>query len=262
MKTTKLTKKQIRDLPEFLESDKAETDLLIKLALQMNYRIDPRLDEIYAIHPLMWKYNWNPLQGVFTHGRSKGKTKVPVIEIYHALMHSLVARRYGTHQVGKPLLCFFSEALASALDLYFALKLTNTIGHERAKKATLLHLYSRNSYETGEAFVKKFTKLQNDPFASYRQLVLHLIGLMKDLSTINELNHNGDPVGATLKVLNGHKRSPLRPFAHQYDIPNFVLYTKAYCGSKSSTQDKKDFADGLRKLHHANSFSDFVLSLA
>ncbi len=249
----------IRHLSLYETVDKAEARFLWEAARRQRYLVDPGTYSVVRYFPGFEKRFWLSNNRRLT-PLSPQSYQVEAYNLFHALMHSQLGARYGHKMRGKPRLCMLFEALASSLDLYFALKVFRHSGLEATTKATLFP-YAHNSRATRLPFLQAFNSMSTDPFGSYRCMVEFLSSYLTRLSDLDRYKKPDERWSQGSRLIGSLRQSPYFVFAYHYDFANFLLYRDFVCGSKSTSADVVGARECLRLLKESGSLIDFLGAL-
>jgi hypothetical protein len=148
--------------------------------------------------------------------------------------------------------------MASGLDLYFALRVYDFFGYQKASKLTSINEFESAALRLGINFKKNFITLLKHPFASYQshveftvEFLLHCVELArrpKLVSGPEELDRALEPFANSDHFL----------YASLLDVGMMISYIKLYCRGKSTGKDRTQVRECLRLIRSATDMPEML----
>ena len=249
---------KLSDFELFRRYDPQEADLLLRLACEQGFLVNEQVSEALGVIKKLEKFLWRSQQRVLV--PSPGR-KLGCMEVFHALMHTLVGKKFGFQLAGKPKMCMMAEALASSLDLYFSLRVASVLGVEAAAEITNILAYRGAAQRLNKNLTPDFSCFLKDPMEAYRGLAYFLIERIEKYIRLENESHDEYQSDSLVPLSRFVLDSPYACFADHYDMANFALYVQAKCGFSSTTQDEIQYQECRSILGTSQNISELVLRL-
>jgi hypothetical protein len=263
MKNPGLPDHAIALFEDYVNGDVRTFHLLIDLLRAQGYHICPErslLNEVIkGFDNMAWTPDQRDLWAHWPEGMNETRTDMaPAYSLCHQAMHTLLACRYGKEVRGKPGLTNLGEALAGSLEIYFELSRTSRKGIDLKSKA--LEGYTKNSTKLKRPFISLYNQGVKDPFDAYRRTVIAQLEFTDFLFRKTTEIQSGRLPRSQELIRQARKFDRLVFFMHK-DFSVFVLYMHAFCGTRSSAEDRRDTADAIQILNQSSNMVEFLKKL-
>jgi hypothetical protein len=251
-----LNRTYISECEYYQKADPQLFDFAISVLRENHFRVSLTKNSVLRLMPTFQKAFWDASRPQLT--PFYGLSKIPAYEVVHQAVHTLVAKRFSNIMAKKPKMTLFSEALAGAIEIYFATCFLQNGGNPKDCKSLLK--YQQNASMLNRGYLKKFTVLAANPFEAFKQNAESAFEISTRCMQVLELSRQNKK----LNLENFNRailKHPHMPFLLHKDFPNFALYTATYCGFVSSPRDRTDLKDCKKTLHSSSSLLEFLNSL-
>ena len=252
MASVEITPRSILNFTSTRRSDPESFKLLLETLRRLGYRISDERSHMHFLTPAYEKSGWSTSGRSLFGFRSRGGFKVSAEGIVHEGVHALANKKYGTKMQGRPRFILLTEALASCATVYFDLSYMAHHG-PTLRTLELVERYRPFAKQAGTPLLRNINRGLNDPFSTFRQATMDMYAIYEAMLDQSQMQRGN---GKYLYQL--MKKKPNLLFVLPFDIGNNILFTRANCGLKSSSDDRRICLEIVNQLNNTTTLYDFL----
>jgi hypothetical protein len=250
----------LADYRIYRKADLESFELLYGFLKQRGYQIDPGYGKARKAIRDYDAFAWRADQPTLFLRRNG---KVDCTQIVHQGIHHLVGSRFGYRLRGNPRMCLLNEAIGLGLGFYFPISMAANHGLEGNNYFTrTLADYVKAPMHAKVPLVKMLNDAISDPYRGFVKVTVDAYTVL--LETFSHLLRlqAGEPATASWRRLEKViRKSTHYTFTRRYDIALPSTYALAYCGERSSLEDRRNEKACLAILHDCGTMPELLSEL-